>query len=114
MDKYIFTKSMKRSNPSICHNCIHARKPASKELAEEGYIGCAKHLDLCQDPRDHDVIVMSQEEAAKAMIMDLCAEAAATGWVMPCRLDSIEPAGVMVNGVLMVKRCTRCHWHEKK
>lgn len=105
---------MMRSNPSICHNCIHARKPASKELAEEGYIGCAKHIQLCQDPRDHDVIIMSQDEAAKMMVADIRAKAAATGWVMPSRLDSKESAGISVNGVLMVKRCTKCLWHEKK
>lgn len=30
-------------HPSLCYQCIHARKPASDEIQNKGYVGCAEY-----------------------------------------------------------------------
>lgn len=34
-------EEIKLKHPSICYNCRNARKPASDENQENGYVGCA-------------------------------------------------------------------------
>lgn len=34
---------IKRKYPSLCHNCVNARKPASDENRDIGYVGCVQY-----------------------------------------------------------------------
>jgi hypothetical protein len=35
--------NIKELHPSLCYNCIHARKPASDANIDKGYVGCAEY-----------------------------------------------------------------------
>ncbi len=110
MAQYTITNKMLKKHPSICHDCVNARKPASEQLAQEGFVGCANHIALTMDPNDHNVFLLSMDEAAAIMYEKITAENAGTGWVYPARLKDNGDPGIMVNGVLLVKGCTGCPW----
>lgn len=108
MAKYVFTKEMKDSHPSICHSCEHACKPSALSLAEKGFVGCWKHLGKMNE-RDVD-----PETAALEILSGGTVEAAALGWVTPDNIDSDFDSGHMYNFVLMTKGCRKCPCYRMK
>jgi hypothetical protein len=92
---------------SICKNCIWARRPASKDLLQSGWIGCFQHLALCEK------LFIDQDEAATKIVSEGSFEKAATGWVACATLEQKEYMR-SVNGVLMTIGCTKCPYHQTK
>lgn len=101
---YKFTPEMKAAHPSICHHCQFALKPASKELAEQGYIGCQKMLVLLWNMH------VSGDDAANEILSNGDFEQAALGWV---NLSSLGADFGMrsLNEVFMSIGCTKCKYH---
>lgn len=91
---------------SICRTCIWARKPWSKELLKDKYIGCFKHLNLLKEnPSD------SQDTAALRIVNSGEFDEAATGWVSVARLNE-KVSDNAYNGILLTKGCTKCAYHQ--
>lgn len=90
---------------SICKNCIWARRPASNELLQSGWIGCFQHLALCEK------LFIDQDKAAAKIVSEGSFEKTATGWVACATLEQKEYMR-SVNGVLMTIGCTQCAYHK--
>lgn len=101
---YKFTPQMKAAHPSICHQCQFALKPTSKELAEQGYVGCQKMLLLLRK------MSFSGADAANEIHSNGTFEQAALGWV---NLSSLDADFEMrsLNDVFMSVGCTKCKYY---
>lgn len=87
---------------SICRTCIWARRPWSKKLFNEGYIGCFKHLDLIKENPS-----VSQDTAALQIVNGGEFDEAVTGWVSVARLNE-KVSDNAFNNILLTKGCTKC------
>lgn len=104
MGNYEYTQEMMDQNPSLCHNCDNARKPASESLAQEGYVGCAMHFSLARQEGG------DMESALWKIIKGAQLDKAVTGWVTPLRLNTKARESSAFNCVLMTKHCTKCRF----
>lgn len=94
----------KKDHPSLCHKCSNAVKPGALKIAEQGFVGCAAHMDKIK--RSYD---MGAEELAAEMVQNgIQCEQAVTGWSSAIPIRSIAEISMTYNGILMVKGCTVC------
>lgn len=106
MGNYEYTKAMMDKNPSLCHKCDNARKPAAEALAQEGYVGCAMLFYLARQKGD------DMESALWEIINGAQLDKAVTGWVTPLPLNAKARESSACNDVLMTKHCTKCRFFE--
>lgn len=94
---------MKIFENSCCVGCVSARRIASKELEEQGYIGCnilsGKRGLLCYSEDDLNRIV---------------GDIIAYGWVDLGSSPGGKSSGLITNGQLITKDVVSCPWFEKK
>lgn len=85
---------IKKAYPSICHNCEHARKPASNDNTRLGYVGCSLRA-IKNRAFDWDQIVEAKEIAE--------------GWVdLKSRLSLEKNSGIITNLQLLTIGVTKC------
>ncbi len=76
---------------SICYNCENARKPASDQIMNQGYVGCAEFAR-----KEHYDFIIEAEELAE-------------GWVdLKSRFTLNRGSGITTNKQLLtvgVKKC---------
>ncbi len=75
---------------SICYNCENARKPASDQIMNQGYVGCAEFAR-----KEHYDFIIEAEELAE-------------GWVdLKTRIFG-KKSGVITNLQLLTKEVKTC------
>lgn len=82
--------------PSLCYTCEHARKPASDENQNIGWVGCAQYTRL------ENKCYFLQE-----------AKDTGEGWV-DLRAGIFKPkSGMITNFCLLTKETTKCSAYQK-
>ncbi len=100
---------IKNEFPSICYGCKKARKPASNENVELGFVGCAlrateKPMSF-SDGRDP---VYDWDEITEAHTIG-------TGWVDLRAPIGFMPSNTMItNDMIMTKMVTKCRQLESE
>jgi hypothetical protein len=90
-------KSYKEKYPSICYACDLARKPASDENRDNGYVGCCLRVM----GKDWTEIIEGKEVAE--------------GWVdLRASIDEIKGSGIITNLQLLTKQISACDSLTKK
>ena len=78
------------AHPSICYGCSNARKPASDENRDKGYVGCAEFTR-----REHYQFVSHCKELAE-------------GWVDLGAAVFSERSGIITNLQLLTLEVKKC------
>jgi hypothetical protein len=90
------------SHPSLCYNCKWARRPASDENTEKGYVGCA-YFAHCEN---------YYEDFVMCIIAD--ASEVGKGWVDLKSPIFGEKSGITTNLQILAKEVKRCNKYEFK
>lgn len=106
---YSFTPEMIQANPSVCHGCEHARKPWSKVLAVQGYVGCFMQLHLADNPYKR----LDWDDIPQHIVDNGVFDKAGTGWVCQGRPDQ-EETGSAFNNILMTVGCKKCMYFQSR
>lgn len=91
-----------KHHSSICYNCIWARKPASDENRDKGYVGCAYFVSI-EDHSDNRILSTIIE-----------AEEVAEGWVDLRASVFGEKSGIITNLQILTKNVKSCTKFEEK
>jgi hypothetical protein len=90
------TNPVIKLHPSICYKCVNARKPASDENVDEGWVGCAEYAR-----KEHCYFVEKFKELGE-------------GWVDLKASIFGKRSGVITNLQLLTREVEECNSFELK
>jgi hypothetical protein len=92
-------EEVQKTYPSICYGCANARKPASNENRDNGWVGCTQLLN---------------SETGDISFLSL-AEEAGEGWVdLRSPVFAEQGSGIITNFQLLTRKVAKCYRFENQ